>query len=189
MSLDSPELNRLIHALAFAAARHRDQRRKDAQASPYINHLIAVLDILWTTGGVRNGELLTAAVLHDTLEDTHTSPEEIAEEFGLKVRALVLELSDDKSLPSLVRKQLQIKHAPALSPESKQIKLADKISNVGDMAFSPPPDWPWQRKADYLDWAEKVVAGLRGANPAMEARFDEVLSAGRKALEDEKPAP
>ncbi|HMA33555.1 MAG TPA: HD domain-containing protein, partial [Chloroflexia bacterium] len=152
----------LLQAVQFAAHKHQDQRRKDQQATPYINHPIDVAATLWQVGGVRETAILVAALLHDTLEDTATTPEEIRAAFGATVLELVLEVTDDKSLPKAVRKQLQVAHAPQKSPGARAIKLADKIHNVHDVGASPPADWSPQRLRDYLDWTEQVVAGLRG---------------------------
>ena len=172
---EEPAAQRLLKAIAFAAHKHRDQRRKGAEASPYINHPIAVANLLASTGGTTDIDVLCAAVLHDTIEDTETTFDELAAEFGSRVASVVREVTDDKSLPKDRRKQLQIEHAPHLSPEARCVKLADKICNVRDILASPP-DWPLQRKQAYLDWAHAVVAGLRGANPALEAMFDKEIA-------------
>jgi guanosine-3',5'-bis(diphosphate) 3'-pyrophosphohydrolase len=177
-----PDLTLLLRALDFAAAKHRDQRRKGSDAAPYVNHCIGVARLLAEVGGVRDLTILTAAVLHDTVEDTDTTPEELESLFGAEVRCLVMECTDDKSLPKPIRKQLQVEHAPHKSPGAKQIKIADKTSNVRDVTHCPPKDWPWVRLWAYLDWTEQVVAGLRGANPALEAHYDLVLAAGRERL-------
>ena len=163
----------MLDALHFAARRHRDQRRKDQAESPYINRLIHVLDLLWKVGGVRDRDVLLAAVLHDALEDTETMPEEIAANFGENVCHLVQEVTDDKSRPKHERKQLQIDTAPTKSLGAKLIKLADKISNVHDVGYSPPKNWPLERQLDYVNWAKQVVEGLRGANDALEQLFDQ----------------
>lgn len=172
----------LLQALTFSATKHRDQRRKDKEASPYINHPIQVVNLLWNVGQVRNPTVLVAALLHDTLEDTATTEDEIATLFGPEVLALVQEVSDDKSLPKAVRKQLQIERAPYKSVHAKYIKLADKICNVSDIHHSPPVDWPLQRRRDYLNWTAKVVAGLRGTNQELEALYDRTLSAAQQRL-------
>lgn len=161
-----------IEAASFAAKKHRRQRRKGSDAEPYINHPLEVANLLANVGKVEDFDVLTAAVLHDTVEDTGTTAEEIAEKFGEKVCAMVLELTDDKSLPKTERKRLQIEHAPHLSAGAKLIKLADKISNVRDVLENPPDDWPPERCREYVEWGEKVVAGLRGANAELEKRFD-----------------
>ncbi|NCC29101.1 MAG: bifunctional (p)ppGpp synthetase/guanosine-3',5'-bis(diphosphate) 3'-pyrophosphohydrolase [Gammaproteobacteria bacterium] len=162
----------IIHAVAFAAAKHRNQRRKDAEASPYINHPIALADVLVNAGGIEDPTVLCAAILHDTIEDTETTPEELERHFGRQVSAIVLEVTDDKSLDKQVRKQLQIDHAPHLSREAKLVKLADKICNLRDILDSPPADWSRERKQAYLDWTDQVIAGLRGVHPGLEAMFD-----------------
>jgi guanosine-3',5'-bis(diphosphate) 3'-pyrophosphohydrolase len=174
--MEDKNVGLFLQALVFAAHKHRDHRRKDPNHSPYVNHLIEVADLLWRVGGVRDPVLLTAAVLHDAIEDTHTSPAEIREYFGKEVLDLVLEVTDDKSLPQAVRKRLQVEHAAHISPQAKQLKVADKISNVRDIINTPPPDWPDQRRQAYLDWAREVVDQVRGANPALEAEFDRLFS-------------
>ena len=170
-STDAP-LGRLVKAVAFAADKHRNQRRKDAEASPYINHPIALANVLANEGGVDDVTVLCAAVLHDTIEDTETTPEELQAIFGPKVASVVMEVTDDKSLEKSLRKQRQVEHAPHISTEAKLVKLADKISNLRDILTSPPADWSADRKRDYFDWAARVVTGLRGAHPALEAVFD-----------------
>ena len=162
----------LIAALAFAADKHRNQRRKDAEGSPYINHPIELAKILAIEGGVEDMRVLCAAVLHDTIEDTQTSYDELAKAFGREVADVVLEVTDNKSLPKAERKQLQIDHAPRLSREAKLVKLADKIANLRDVSEHPPASWPLERKREYFDWAKRVVAGVRGTHPALEAAFD-----------------
>ena len=172
----------LLQALSFAAHKHRDQRRKDADASPYINHPIAVATVLAVEGGLTDGELLVAAVLHDTVEDTQTTFEELTEHFGAGVARLVRELTDDKTLPKAERKRLQIEHAPASSVAAKQLKIADKICNIRDIASNPPTDWPIERKREYLVWSESVVNGCRGVNASLDAAFDEALGKAQRVF-------
>jgi len=182
----------LLQALSFAAERHKEGKRKGTGGTPYINHPIEVAMILATDGHVDDEAILVAAVLHDTVEDTSTTFQELEARFGAEVRRLVEEVTDDQHLPKTERKRLQIEHAPHLSPKAKLIKIADKISNVRDVTHSPPAHWPHQRRCEYLDWAEKVVAGLRGANPAVEALFDQTLKEGRRLLaspSDNLPVP
>jgi guanosine-3',5'-bis(diphosphate) 3'-pyrophosphohydrolase len=166
------ELALLLKALAFAAHKHRDQRRKDAEASPYINHPIALADVLVNEGGVTDYEVLCAALLHDTVEDTATTHEELVDAFGSRVARMVAEVTDDKRLPKQERKRLQIEHAPHLSEGAKLVKLADKICNLRDVAEHPPAKWDLARRRDYFEWAKRVVDGLRGIHPRLEAAFD-----------------
>jgi len=173
----------LLKALRFSAEKHTHQRRKDAKASPYINHPIQVAEILWTLGDVRDQTLLLASILHDTIEDTATTPDEIKMEFGEDVLALVLEVTGDKSLPKQVRKQLQVENAAHKTRNAKLLKLADKISNVQDIITSPPKDWSLERRREYLLWTERVVAGLRGVSPKLENRYDAILAEGKRSLE------
>jgi GTP diphosphokinase / guanosine-3',5'-bis(diphosphate) 3'-diphosphatase len=166
------ELALLLKALAFAAHKHRDQRRKDAEASPYINHPIALADVLVNEGGVTDVEVLCAALLHDTVEDTATTHEELVDAFGSRIARIVAEVTDDKTLPKAERKRLQVEHAARLSPEAKLVKLADKISNLRDVASHPPAHWDLPRRREYFDWAKNVVDRLRGVHPRLEAAFD-----------------
>lgn len=178
---------KLLQALKFAADKHRDQRRKGAHEPPYINHLIEVCVQLATVGKITDENILLAAVLHDTVEDTATTREEIAEMFGATVADVVMEVTDDKNLPKATRKQKQVEHAPHLSPEAKLVKLSDKISNIREIGVDPPADWDKQRKLDYVRWGETVVdAGLRGVNADLEKLFDETAQATRERIENGK---
>lgn len=168
-------MNRLLSALAFAAYKHRDQRRKDLVASPYINHPIALANVLANETGIDDERVLIAAILHDTLEDTETTTLELIREFGQEIADIVLEVSDDKALPAAERKRLQVEHASTISRRAKLVKLADKICNLRDIASSPPADWPLERQRAYFDWAKAVVDGLRGAHPSLEHVFDEAF--------------
>lgn len=173
---------RLFEALKFAAEKHSRQRRKDADASPYVNHVIAVATLLATDGNVANEVILLAATLHDTVEDTQTTFAELEERFGSEVTALVRELTDNKSLPKAERKRLQIEHAADSSAAAKQLKIADKICNIRDVTDFPPTDWPLERRREYLTWSEKVVAGCRGVNPALDHAFDQAIARARTVL-------
>ena len=139
--------------------------------------------LLATRGAVADLATLMAAILHDTIEDTETTPEELEEHFGPEVRALVQEVTDDKRLPKAERKRLQVEHAALRSAKAKLIKLGDKIANVRDVTATPPAEWSLTRRREYLDWTEQVVQGCRGANAALESYYDEVLRSGRAALE------
>lgn len=169
----------VLKAAAFAAAKHRDQRRKNLEASPYINHPIEVAHILAGIATVEDPVTLAAALLHDTIEDTETSADEIEREFGEEVRGVVLEVTDDKSLPPPERKKRQVEHAASLSHRARLVKLADKISNVSAVASAPPVGWSDDRRREYAEWGKSVVEQMRGTNPALEARFDEVYSSAR----------
>lgn len=175
----------ILRATHFAAARHRDQRRKGAEASPYINHPIEVAELLARVGGVDDVVTLQAALLHDTLEDTETTPGELEAVFGAEVRAVVEEVTDDRRLPKAERKRLQVEHAPHLSLRARRVKLADKVSNVLAMAHAPPAGWSPGRRREYLDWTERVIAGLRGCCPELERLYDAALDESRRLLAEE----
>lgn len=166
----------LLRAIAFAAEKHRNQRRKDAEASPYINHPIALAHLLSTTGGVADPIVLQAAILHDTIEDTETTYEELAATFGSKVADIVMEVTDDKALPKQRRKELQVEHAHKKSREAALVKLADKICNLRDIASRPPADWPLERRREYFDFAKRVVNGLPSTPGPLRAAFDEAFA-------------
>jgi guanosine-3',5'-bis(diphosphate) 3'-pyrophosphohydrolase len=168
------QIGLILRALAFAAHKHRDQRRKDKDASPYINHPIAAASVLANEGGVEDPVVLAAALLHDTIEDTETTLEELIENFGEEIAAIVMEVTDDKSLDKPERKRLQVESAAGKSPRAKLVKLADKISNLRDIIAMPPAHWSLERRQQYFDWAKQVVDQVRGTNARLEAAFDAV---------------
>jgi guanosine-3',5'-bis(diphosphate) 3'-pyrophosphohydrolase len=184
----SSDLALVMRAASFAADRHRRQRRKDAEASPYINHPLALADLLAGEGGISDPIVLAAALLHDTVEDTETTLEEIAAGFGAEVAAIVAEVTDDKSLPKAERKRLQVAKAAGKSERAKLVKLADKICNLRDIAATPPAGWSVERRRDYFGFAAEVVDGLRGVSPALERLFDEAWQSGLRGL-DRPAAP
>jgi GTP diphosphokinase / guanosine-3',5'-bis(diphosphate) 3'-diphosphatase len=161
----------VLRAAAFAAEKHRNQRRKDAEASPYINHPIQLAYIL-VQADIEDPIVLAAALLHDTVEDTQTTFDEIEIVFGHEIARIVAECSDDKTLSKLERKQAQIDKAAKLSHRAKLVKLADKIANVSDIDGAPPAGWSVERKREYFDWSKQVVDRLRGTHAVLEARFD-----------------
>ena len=172
----------VLHAASFAAFKHRAQTRKGSRKYPYINHPIAVAELLAGAGGVTDPVILMGAMLHDTVEDTGTTFDELEEAFGAEVAELVREVTDDKRLPKEVRKQRQIDHAPEASVKAKILKLADKSVNVYDVVHDPPSDWTVMRRREYVEWAVKVVAGCRGVNDALERHFDAIVETGRREL-------
>ena len=176
------DLELLIAALHFAADAHRDQRRKGETASPYINHPIEVAHILVSAGGVEDPEILAAAALHDTLEDTEATGEELEKRFGSRVRALVEEVSDDPELDWKARKAEQVERAGRLSEGGALIRLADKIANVYDVLHAPPAGWSRDRKLHYLDWTEQVVEHLPTVHDGLEARYRSLLGEARSVL-------
>ena len=172
----------LLRAIEFAAEKHKKQKRKGKGQTPYINHPIQVAHLLAEYGEESNTDLLMAAILHDTIEDTTTTEEELIQCFGTHVAKIVLEVTDDKTLPLKERKRLQVVHTPDKSKAAKLLKIADKTCNVKDITADPPSNWTIQRKLEYLDWAEAVVKGAKGVNPGLEKNFFQVLAEGRKKL-------
>ncbi len=173
----------LMRALDFAAHKHRDQRRKGSAAEPYINHLTDVARRVAEATEGKDTLSVLAALLHDTIEDTETTRQELEREFGRPVANLVAEVSDDKGLPKAERKRLQIENAPHKSERAKMIKIADKTSNLRSIASSPPVDWDLRRQREYFEWAARVVEGCRGVNRKLEAQFDAAYETGLLAIE------
>jgi len=166
------DMGLVIRAAHFAAHKHKDQRRKDAKASPYINHPIALAEVLHTDGGVSDPVIIAAALLHDTIEDTETRFEELRGAFGVEVARIVDEVTDVKFLAKESRKRLQVAKAGRASDRARLVKLADKICNLRDILASPPPRWSLTRRQEYFDWAKEVVDKARGVNPKLERIFD-----------------
>ena len=174
---------RLIsEAAELAARRHNGQRRKGRGEEPYINHLAEVANMLCAVTNGEDAELVAAGWLHDTIEDTETTREELAGKFGERVASLVVEVTDDMSLPKPARRQKQIEDAPHKSPGAKLIKIADKISNIGARIVSDPNEAEREDLIDYVDWAEKVVAGCRGGSAALDRTFDDTVKLARSTL-------
>ena len=176
MTKNTTDLALIIQALEFSATKHKDQRRKDVDASPYINHPIALAKTLCVDGGVTDVNVICGALLHDTIEDTKTTAEELTAIFGEAITKIVQEVTDDKTLTPEVRKLLQIEHAAHASHQAQLIKLADKICNLHDIHHCPPTDWSITRKQEYFDWAKKVVDKIRDASPELSLIFDELYA-------------
>jgi guanosine-3',5'-bis(diphosphate) 3'-pyrophosphohydrolase len=162
----------VLKAAHFAAQKHAGQRRKGAAAEPYINHLLEVAELVASALAEPDTNLVIAALLHDTVEDTGVTKEVLVETFGSDVADLVMEVTDDKSLPKAERKRLQIVHASQISVRAQVIKLADKISNLRGILDSPPADWSGERKQEYFEWAKRVVDGLSAPNEMLRAEFE-----------------
>jgi GTP diphosphokinase / guanosine-3',5'-bis(diphosphate) 3'-diphosphatase len=163
----------ILKAMRFASWKHRDQRRKGVGAVPYINHPIALAEVLWFEGRVRDPVVIAAALLHDTIEDTETTSRELHGAFGPLVAGVVEEVTDTKWLKKRARKELQVVKAAKSSPRARLVKLADKICNLRDIKAYPPRDWSLERQRDYFDWAKRVVDALRGTNARLERKFDQ----------------
>ncbi|TPX60753.1 hypothetical protein SpCBS45565_g07437 [Spizellomyces sp. 'palustris'] len=184
--MSTPPVGQLLHAIHFAALKHSTQRRKDSAGTPYVNHPIGVAHILWYEGDVQDIATLQAAVLHDTVEDTDTSFEELALEFGNEVRQIVAECTDDKTLPKSDRKRLQVENAPKKSDKAKLVKMADKIYNLRDLQREPPADWTLDRVREYFLWAQKVTDGCRGVNGKLENILEDIYHRRDVCLQREK---
>jgi (p)ppGpp synthase/HD superfamily hydrolase len=180
-AIENPVL-KFTRAVHFAAIKHKGQRRKGENAEPYINHLAEVAETLAFHTEGQDWNLVIAGLLHDTLEDTNTTYEELVAAFGHDVADLVKEVTDDKSLPKTERKRLQIENARYKSARAKMLKIADKLSNLNSILNSPPKDWSLERKREYFEWAKGVVEGCQDANSALEKAFEKIFEQGQTTL-------
>jgi (p)ppGpp synthase/HD superfamily hydrolase len=174
----------ILKAARFASVKHVSQKRKGVAAEPYLNHLIEVAELVSMAIAEPDANVVAAAFLHDTIEDTRTSKEELIEAFGSDIAGLVSEVTDDKSLPKAERKRLQIEHAPALSARAQTIKIADKISNLRGILFTPPEDWDLRRKQEYFAWAKRVVDACTAPNGYLKAEFARTFEQVQKMVRD-----
>lgn len=165
----------LLEAIDFAAQKHRLQRRKDSEETPYINHPVGVA-LLLHQAGVQDDTVLLAAILHDTVEDTDTAFEEIAQRFGTKVASMVREVTDDRTLGKEDRKQRQVDTIAGKSQGAKLIKLADKLYNLRDLRRELPKGWTEERRTDYFLWALEVTSRIKGTNEQLEGLCEKEIS-------------
>jgi guanosine-3',5'-bis(diphosphate) 3'-pyrophosphohydrolase len=182
--MDIPELLPLLDALAFSADRHRHQRRKGERASPYINHPIDVARVITSEAHVTAVPVLMAAILHDTIEDTATTYEELVARFGEHVAEMVREVSDDPALPKAEQRRRQELGAASLSYGARLIRIADKLANVRDLVTDPPASWSPRLRREYLAWTKRVVDQCRGTNEALERAYDEAYDRAMEALHE-----
>ncbi|CAM4882870.1 unnamed protein product [Rotaria socialis] len=192
-------MEKFMQALQFAAHKHRFQKRKDPDQTPYINHPIGVAHILSNEAGVTDSDILAAALLHDTIEDTQTTFDELQQEFGPRIAVysiknilsnlefylsnlfelfiigIVAELTDDKNLPKAERKRLQIANADKLTLDAVIVRLADKIYNLRDLNRCTPVGWSDERVKDYFEWSSKIAPQLFGRNAQLDAVLKELF--------------
>ena len=168
-------MDKVIKAVNFAAIAHQNQRRKNAEKTPYINHPIEVMYLL-SNAGITDADILAAAVLHDTIEDCGVTYDQVCQEFGKRVADFVQECSDDKSLAKVERKKQQIEHAKTISIGAKMIKSADKLSNIGCLADNPPVCWTESEVNGYFDWCYAVYLGLRGSIPVIDSQLERIFA-------------
>lgn len=174
---------RLTEATLFAARAHCTQRRKGRDADPYVNHVIEVADRLARATEGSDLALVVAGLLHDTIEDCGVTAGDLTRRFGEDVAALVVEVTDDRPLSREERKRAQIGHMATISERAPMLKVADKASNLRDIALAPGSDWSAKRRHDYVLWADKVVAPCRGLNATLDRGYDEARSLALKAIE------
>jgi (p)ppGpp synthase/HD superfamily hydrolase len=175
-------LRLVSEAADLAARRHNGMQRKGRGSEPYINHLAEVANLLAAATDGADAELVAAGWLHDSIEDTETTHDELAQKFSERVAALVVEVTDDMTSPKDRRRQQQIIDAPKKSPGAKLIKIADKISNVRARILPEPSLGEREDLIDYVAWAEKVVAGCRGGNVVLDRSFDDTVKLARSTL-------
>jgi GTP diphosphokinase / guanosine-3',5'-bis(diphosphate) 3'-diphosphatase len=164
----------IFEALKFAAYKHRKQKRKGAVGIPYINHPIDVANLLITEIEEPSPDLIIAALLHDVIEDTRTKFSDLEKQFGPSVTDIVREVTDDMTLPSIIRKREQINKAESLSYNARCIKIADKTCNINDLLFTRIK-WSRKRKIEYIVWANSVVLQIRDTHEGLISQFDEML--------------
>lgn len=177
IGLSFTEARKVFEALAFAADKHRNQRRKEDGVSPYINHPIALANMLVSEGGIIDHVVLCAAILHGTIEDAGSTHEELVSAFGREIAEVVAEVTGHKTLDPAVRDHLQIQHGAPASVRAKLVKLADMACTLRNVAASPPPEWTDERRRAYFDWANTMIAGVRGTNAALDAAFENAFAA------------
>ena len=177
-----PAIRLISEAAELAARRHSGMARKGRGNEPYVNHLAEVASLLAMATDGADAELVAAGWLHDTIEDTETTREELAEKFSDRVASLVVECTDDMSLPKAERRRLQVVDAPKKSAGAKLIKIADKISNIGARIHADPSAEERDDLTGYTDWAEQVVGGCRGGNQWLDTKFDDVVRTARASL-------
>ena len=177
-----PAIRLISEAAELAARRHNGMARKGRGNEPYINHLAEVANLLAAATDGADAELVAAGWLHDVIEDTDTTREELAPKFSDRVASLVVECTDDMSLPKAERRRRQVVDAPKKSAGARLIKIADKISNVGARIHSDPTTEERSDLADYAGWAEQVVAGCRGGNAWLDMKFDDMVRTARASL-------
>ncbi|MDY6874495.1 MAG: HD domain-containing protein [Chloroflexota bacterium] len=180
---EGQQCDRILEAAIFAAKKHQGQVRKDHHGSPYVTHPMTVAKVLVEIGGIHDTQTLVAAILHDTIEDTPTTKDDLREKFGKDVLGIVMEVTDDKRLPKLERKRQQVVHAPTLSLPARLIKLGDKLVNCREILKSPPMDWDLTRRRNYIQWGADVLAQIRGTNAALENAFDAMLANAEAELD------
>jgi len=173
-------MQRLMNACDYAARCHSGQTRGGAAREPYVNHVIEVAARVARSPDASE-VLVIGALLHDVIEDTDGTAADIAARFGADVASLVLEVTDDTTLPRDERKARQVRDVAGKTADARRIKLADKAANLAALCDSPP-DWDTARRIAYLDWAERVIAGCRGLDPVLEAAFDAEAARLRAAL-------
>jgi (p)ppGpp synthase/HD superfamily hydrolase len=181
-ALSEEEVHRILNATEFAAGRHQNQARRNKEHTPYIVHPLHVAHHLLMTGHIYDADILMAALLHDTIEDTETTLDELRSHFGYKVQHLVDELTDDKQLKKEERKRIQIQKASDISLEAALIMLADKLSNLSDILESPPIGWDEERTTHYFLWAQEVIKNLPPVNPFLLDAVETVIEAYWKRL-------
>jgi guanosine-3',5'-bis(diphosphate) 3'-pyrophosphohydrolase len=177
------DISLILKATRFAAYKHRNQRRSDKSASPYLNHPIAVADALWSVGGIHDINTIASAILHDTVEHTKTSLEELEAEFGKPIASIVREVTDEKRLWKQARRGQGGRQVESISMSARQIIIAEKISNIETIINSPPANWSHDKLREYIAWMEEVITAFRGTDEKLEQHFDQLCIKARRQFE------
>uniref|UniRef100_A0A8R1XYA5 Guanosine-3',5'-bis(diphosphate) 3'-pyrophosphohydrolase MESH1 n=1 Tax=Onchocerca volvulus TaxID=6282 RepID=A0A8R1XYA5_ONCVO len=170
------DISLIIKAVDLAARRHRKQRRKDATQTPYVNHPIGVAYILTNEGQITDTATVIAAILHDTVEDTKTTDEEIRRMFGDEIADIVKECTVVKSIKREIRMKSQLEKASKLSRKAKLVQLADKLYNIRDIERCTPCGWTKQHVAEYISFAKDLLSNIRGTHDYLETALDDIIN-------------
>ncbi|EFO18322.1 hypothetical protein LOAG_10172 [Loa loa] len=166
----------IIEAVDLAARRHRQQRRKDAAQTPYVNHPIGVAYILTSEGQITDTTTIIAAILHDIVEHTKTTDEEIRKMFGDEIADIVKECTMVRSMKREARMKSELEKASKLSHKAKLVQLADKLNNIRDIERGTPLGWTKQHVTEYIIFAKDLLSKIRGIHGPLESALDDIIN-------------
>jgi len=179
------DISTLLKAVSWGFQRHCYQKRKISGA-PYFTHPIGVASIA-LNAGVKNINVLIACLLHDVVEDTKTTIDDVKREFGKTISDIVAEVTDDKMLPREEQKKSQLIRAEKMSDEAKIVKLADKIHNLRDAYYiGPPKKWTKQSYKNYVNHAKKFMNKVKGTNIKLEKLLQNIIDKSLISIELQK---
>ena len=170
----------ILKALNFAREKHEGQFRKDEFQRPYIVHPVGVYGLLFNAG-IENEDVLCAALLHDTIEDTNTTFDELAIEFNIEVAGLVGEVTNNPAISKAKQKLMQLEDAPYMTNGARLVRFADKINNLNDIAEFPPVGWDKAKKDRYVEFCKELIPLLNIDNEYLNKKFKEAIKKLEKA--------